>query len=88
MCQSRFKYVPLPSQVLTSLVPSLISHLSDASLSDALLIVLVDIAQVSPISLSKFLPELRNVGQETSGLLGHVAKIHGAVGLISEVSTR
>lgn len=62
-------------------------HLSDASLSDALLTVLVDIAQVSPASLEPFLPALRIVGQQTPGLLGHVAKIHGVVGLTNEVST-
>ncbi|XP_053534165.1 ventricular zone-expressed PH domain-containing protein isoform X3 [Ictalurus punctatus] len=71
-------------QVLTCLVPSLIDHLSDASSSDALLAVLVNIAKVSPASLSPFLPALRTVGQQTPGLLGHVAKIYGAVGLTSE----
>ncbi|KAK3549120.1 hypothetical protein QTP70_032784 [Hemibagrus guttatus] len=75
-------------QVLTSLVPSLMGHLSDASLSDALLTVLVDIAQVSPASLGPFLPALRIVGQQTPGLLGHVAKIHGAVGLTNEDQAR
>ncbi|XP_060779035.1 ventricular zone-expressed PH domain-containing protein isoform X2 [Neoarius graeffei] len=75
-------------QALTSLVPSLIGHLSDASLNDALLTVLVDIAQVSPTSLSPFLPALRIVGQQTPVLLGHVAKIHGAVGLTSEDQAR
>lgn len=74
--------------MLTCLVPSLIDHLSDASSSDALLAVLVNIAKVSPASLSPFLPALRTVGQQTPGLLGHVAKIYGAVGLTSEVSTR
>ncbi|KAI4897482.1 hypothetical protein NFI96_024082 [Prochilodus magdalenae] len=71
--------------MLTSLVPSLIDHLSDATLNDILLTVLVDLAQVSPTSLSPFLPTLRTVGQQTPGLLGHVAKIHGAVGLTNEV---
>lgn len=67
-------------------MPSLIAHLNDASLNDAALGVLVDVAQVSPASLSPFLPALRIVGQQTPGLLGHVAKIHGAVGLTTEVS--
>ncbi|XP_058243773.1 ventricular zone-expressed PH domain-containing protein isoform X2 [Hemibagrus wyckioides] len=75
-------------QALTSLVPSLMGHLSDASLSDALLTVLMDIAQVSPASLGPFLPALRIVGQQTPGLLGHVAKIHGAVGLTNEDQAR
>ncbi|TSK38328.1 Ventricular zone-expressed PH domain-containing protein [Bagarius yarrelli] len=71
-------------QALTCLVPYLISHLCDASLSDALLGVLVEVAKVSPASLSPFLPALRIVGQQTPGLLGHVTKIHGAVGLTNE----
>ncbi|KAF4071873.1 hypothetical protein AMELA_G00267910 [Ameiurus melas] len=75
-------------QVLTCLVPSLIDHLSDASSSDALFAVLVNIAKVSPASLNPFLPALRTVGQQTPGLLGHVAKIHGAVGLTSEALAR
>lgn len=84
---SRFKsvFVFLLSQALMSLVPTLIGHLGDASLSDALLAVLVDIAQVSPASLSPFLPVLRIVGQQSPGLVGYVAKIHGTVGLINEV---
>ncbi|XP_060734695.1 ventricular zone-expressed PH domain-containing protein isoform X1 [Tachysurus vachellii] len=75
-------------QALTCLVPSLIGHLSDTSLSDALLTVLVDIAQVSPASLGSFLQALRIVGQQTPGLLGHVAKIHGVVGLTNEDQAR
>ncbi|XP_076850799.1 LOW QUALITY PROTEIN: ventricular zone-expressed PH domain-containing protein [Brachyhypopomus gauderio] len=71
-------------RALTPLVPSLIGHLSDATLKDALLAVLVGVAQVSPASLRPFLPALKSVGQQTPGLLGHVAKIHGAVGLTSE----
>ncbi|XP_072551823.1 ventricular zone-expressed PH domain-containing protein [Salminus brasiliensis] len=75
-------------RVLTPLVPCLIGHLSDATLSDALLTVLVGVAPVSPTSLRPFLPMLRTVGQQTPGLLGHVAKIHGAVGLTSEEQAR
>uniref|UniRef100_A0A8B9KPI1 Ventricular zone expressed PH domain-containing 1 n=1 Tax=Astyanax mexicanus TaxID=7994 RepID=A0A8B9KPI1_ASTMX len=74
-------------QVLTPLVPCLIGHLGDATLNDSLLTVLVGVAQVSPTSLGLFLPVLRTVGQ-TPGLLGHVAKIHGAVGLTSEDQAR
>ncbi|XP_066541005.1 ventricular zone-expressed PH domain-containing protein [Hoplias malabaricus] len=74
--------------VLTPLVPSLVRHLSDATLDDALLTVLVGVAQTTPASLSPFLPALRTVGQQAPGLLGHVAKIHGAVGLSSEDQAR
>ncbi|XP_053356507.1 ventricular zone-expressed PH domain-containing protein isoform X2 [Clarias gariepinus] len=75
-------------QVLTPVIPSLIDHLSDASLNDAILNMLVDIAQVSPASLIPFLPALKVEGQQTPGLLGHVAKIHGVVGLTNEDEAR
>ncbi|XP_016371423.1 ventricular zone-expressed PH domain-containing protein-like [Sinocyclocheilus rhinocerous] len=71
--------------VLSSLVPSLIVYISDSDLSDTALSVLVNVAQASPASLVPFLSTLRNVGQKNPWLLGHIAKIHGAVGLTSEV---
>ncbi|XP_016336392.1 ventricular zone-expressed PH domain-containing protein [Sinocyclocheilus anshuiensis] len=71
--------------VLSSLVPSLIVYISDSDLSDTALSVLVSVAQASPASLVPFLSTLRNVGQKNPWLLGHIAKIHGAVGLTSEV---
>ncbi|XP_043120782.1 ventricular zone-expressed PH domain-containing protein isoform X2 [Puntigrus tetrazona] len=74
--------------VLSSLVPSLIGYVSDSDLSDTALGVLVNVAQASPVSLVPFLSTLRNVGQKNPWLLGHIAKIHGAVGLISEVQAR
>uniref|UniRef100_A0A8C9ZVJ1 Ventricular zone expressed PH domain-containing 1 n=1 Tax=Sander lucioperca TaxID=283035 RepID=A0A8C9ZVJ1_SANLU len=61
-----------------------ISYLGDQSLTEALLGALVDVSQASPSSLVSFLPTLRIVGQKCPALLGHVAKIHGAVGIISE----
>lgn len=72
-------------QMLSPQVPTLISHLGDQSLTEALLGALVDVSQASPSSLVSFLPTLRIVGQQCPALLGHVAKIHGAVGIISEV---
>ncbi|XP_059420670.1 ventricular zone-expressed PH domain-containing protein-like [Carassius carassius] len=71
--------------VLSSLVPSLIGYISDSDLSDTALGVLVNMAQANPASLVSFLSTLRNVGQKNPWLLGHIAKIHGAVGLTSEV---
>uniref|UniRef100_A0A8C4DGG4 Ventricular zone expressed PH domain containing 1 n=1 Tax=Dicentrarchus labrax TaxID=13489 RepID=A0A8C4DGG4_DICLA len=65
-------------------VPALVSYLGDQSLTEALLGALVDVSQASPSSLVSFLPALRIVGQQCPALLGHVAKIHGAVGIISE----
>uniref|UniRef100_A0A8C2CUD4 Ventricular zone expressed PH domain-containing 1 n=1 Tax=Cyprinus carpio TaxID=7962 RepID=A0A8C2CUD4_CYPCA len=78
----------LSPQVLSSLVPSLIGFISDSDLSDTALGVLVNVAQASPASLVPFLSTLRNVGQKNPWLLGHIAKIHGAVGLTSEVQAR
>ncbi|XP_057204234.1 ventricular zone-expressed PH domain-containing protein [Triplophysa rosa] len=74
--------------VLSSLVPSLIGYLNDSDLSDSVLSVLVNVAQASPASLTSFLSILRSVGQKNPALLGHIAKIHGAVGLTSEGQAR
>ncbi|KAM3875341.1 ventricular zone-expressed PH domain-containing protein [Diretmus argenteus] len=70
--------------MLSPEVHSLVSYLGDHSLTEALLGALMDVSQASPSSLVSFLPALRTVGQQCSALLGHVAKIHGAVGIISE----
>nr|XP_033487764.1 ventricular zone-expressed PH domain-containing protein isoform X3 [Epinephelus lanceolatus] len=70
--------------MLSPQVPTLVSYLGDQSLTEALLGALVDVSQASPSSLVSFLPALRIVGQQCPALLGPVAKIHGAVGIISE----
>ncbi|KAJ8410747.1 hypothetical protein AAFF_G00187040 [Aldrovandia affinis] len=70
--------------VLSSLVPPLVGYLNNPVLNDSVLTVLVDVSQASPASLSSFLPKLRAVGQQFPALLGHIAKIHGAVGLTDE----
>uniref|UniRef100_A0A7N8XNY7 Ventricular zone expressed PH domain containing 1 n=1 Tax=Mastacembelus armatus TaxID=205130 RepID=A0A7N8XNY7_9TELE len=70
--------------MLSPQVPALVGHLSDKSLTEALLGTLVDVSQASPSSLVSFLPALRIVGQQCPAFLGHVAKVHGAVGIISE----
>lgn len=75
------------TKMLSSQVPQLVSYLGDQCLSDALLGALVDVSQASPSSLVSFLPALRIAGQQSPALLGHVAKIHGAVGVISQVHT-
>ncbi|NP_997996.1 ventricular zone-expressed PH domain-containing protein [Danio rerio] len=74
--------------VLSSLVPLLIGFLGDSDLGDSALGVLVNVAQSSPVSLAPFLSTLRNVGQKNPWLLGHIAKIHRAVGLTSEIQAR
>ncbi|XP_013868279.1 ventricular zone-expressed PH domain-containing protein isoform X2 [Austrofundulus limnaeus] len=70
--------------MLSPHVPALISYVCDHSLTEALLGALVDVAQASPSSFVSFLPALRLVGQQSTAYLGNVAKIHGAVGIISE----
>ncbi|KAM9317768.1 ventricular zone-expressed PH domain-containing protein [Pholidichthys leucotaenia] len=70
--------------MLSPQVPTLVSHLGNQSLTEALLGALVDVSQASPSSLVSFLPALRIVGQQCPAFLGHVVKIHGAVGIISE----
>ncbi|XP_041851372.1 ventricular zone-expressed PH domain-containing protein isoform X2 [Melanotaenia boesemani] len=70
--------------MLSTHVPTLVNYLSDKSLTEALLGSLVDVSQASPSSFVSFLPALRMVGQQSTAFLGHVAKIHGAVGIISE----
>ncbi|KAK2847040.1 hypothetical protein Q5P01_010039 [Channa striata] len=70
--------------MLSPQVPALVGYLGDQSLTEALLGALVDISQASPSSLVSFLPALRNVGQQLPALLGHVAKIYSAVGIISQ----
>lgn len=74
-------------QMLSPQVPALVGYLGDQSLTEALLGALVDVSQASPSSLVNFLPALRIVGQQCPALLGHVARIHGSVGIISEVQT-
>ncbi|XP_058489798.1 ventricular zone-expressed PH domain-containing protein [Solea solea] len=70
--------------MLSPQVPLLVGYLGEKSMTEAVLGVLVDVSQASPSSLVSFLPVLRTVGQQCSALLGHVAKIHSAVGIISE----
>ncbi|XP_054868164.1 ventricular zone-expressed PH domain-containing protein isoform X1 [Amphiprion ocellaris] len=70
--------------MLSPQVPTLVGYLGDQSLTEALLGSLVDVSQASPSSLVSFLPALRIVGQQCPAFLGHVAKIHSAVGIISE----
>lgn len=73
--------------MLSPQVPTLVSYTADQSLTEALLSALVDVSKASPSSLVSFLQALRIVAQQCPALLGHVAKIHGAVGVISEVFT-
>uniref|UniRef100_A0AAZ3QSK4 PH domain-containing protein n=1 Tax=Oncorhynchus tshawytscha TaxID=74940 RepID=A0AAZ3QSK4_ONCTS len=75
-------------QLEVPLVPSLVGYLGDASLNETLLGALVDVSQASPASMTPFLPALRVVGQQYPVLLGHVVKIHRAVGLTSERQAR
>lgn len=71
--------------MLSTHVPTLVSYLSEHTLTEALLGALVDVSQASPSSLVSFLPALRMVGQQSAAFLSHVAKLHGAIGILSEV---
>ncbi|XP_023648418.1 ventricular zone-expressed PH domain-containing protein isoform X2 [Paramormyrops kingsleyae] len=73
---------------LRSTVASLVTHLSDPLLNDGLLTVLVGVSQASPASLASHLTTLRVAGQRFPNLLGHIVKIHGAVGLTDEALAR
>uniref|UniRef100_A0A3Q2SP88 Ventricular zone expressed PH domain-containing 1 n=1 Tax=Fundulus heteroclitus TaxID=8078 RepID=A0A3Q2SP88_FUNHE len=70
--------------MLSTHVPKLVSYLSEPALAEAVLGALVDVSQASPSSLVGFLPALRMVGQQSTAFLSQVAKIHGAVGILSE----
>ncbi|KAK0150555.1 Ventricular zone-expressed PH domain-containing protein [Merluccius polli] len=70
--------------ILSPQVPALVGYLGDPSLTASVFSALVDVSQASPSSLVSCLPTLRSVGQQSPALLGSVAKIHGAVGIISE----
>ncbi|XP_006800016.1 ventricular zone-expressed PH domain-containing protein [Neolamprologus brichardi] len=70
--------------MLSPQVPTLVGYLGNQSLTEALLGALVDVSQASPSSLVSFLPPLRILGQQCPAFLAHVAKTHGAVGIISE----
>ncbi|XP_026047314.1 ventricular zone-expressed PH domain-containing protein isoform X1 [Astatotilapia calliptera] len=70
--------------MLSPQVPTLVGYLGNQSLTEALLGALVDVSQASPSSLVSFLSPLRILGQQCPAFLAHVAKIHGAVGIISE----
>lgn len=74
--------------MLSPQVPTLVGYLGNQSLTEALLGALVDVSQASPSSLVSFLPPLRILGQQCPAFLAHVAKIHGAVGIISEVKKK
>ncbi|KAM6945997.1 ventricular zone-expressed PH domain-containing protein-like [Aplochiton taeniatus] len=74
--------------MLSPQVPALVGHLGDPGLSETLLSALVDVSLASPSSLVSFLAALRSLGQRCPALLGRVAKVHGAVGVLSERQAR
>ncbi|XP_024910563.1 ventricular zone-expressed PH domain-containing protein isoform X1 [Cynoglossus semilaevis] len=74
--------------MLSPQVPVLVDLLPVQSLTESLLVVLLQVSQASPSSLVSFLPALRTVGEKSPALLGHVVKIHSAVGIISQTHAR
>ncbi|KAF6718792.1 Ventricular zone-expressed PH domain-containing protein [Oryzias melastigma] len=70
--------------MLSTHVPALVNYLTVPCLGETLLGALVEVSQACPSSLVSFLPALRTLGQRSPAYLAYVAKIHGAVGIISE----
>nr|XP_002716372.1 ventricular zone-expressed PH domain-containing protein homolog 1 [Oryctolagus cuniculus]XP_008264612.1 ventricular zone-expressed PH domain-containing protein homolog 1 [Oryctolagus cuniculus] len=69
-------------------VPFLIGHLKDASNSDVILNILIEIAGSEPAALSSFLPMLKEIGERFPYLVGQTARIYGAVGQVDEERAR
>ncbi|XP_053729691.1 ventricular zone-expressed PH domain-containing protein isoform X2 [Synchiropus splendidus] len=74
--------------MLSPQVPALVAYLGDRHLAQAVMATLVGVSQASPSSLLSFLPVLRAAGQQSPALLGHVSRVHAAVGIISERHAR
>ncbi|XP_062034356.1 ventricular zone-expressed PH domain-containing protein homolog 1 isoform X2 [Lepus europaeus] len=69
-------------------VPFLIGHLKDATNSDVILNILIEIAGSEPAALSSFLPMLKEIGERFPYLVGQTARIYGAVGQVDEERAR
>ncbi|KAM8853014.1 ventricular zone-expressed PH domain-containing protein isoform 1-T1 [Synchiropus picturatus] len=74
--------------MLSPQVPALVGYLGERHLAPPVMATLVGVSQASPSSLLSFLPVLRAAGQQSPALLGHVSRVHAAVGIISERHAR
>ncbi|XP_077899633.1 ventricular zone-expressed PH domain-containing protein homolog 1 isoform X5 [Ictidomys tridecemlineatus] len=75
-------------EVVQKCVPFLIRHLKDATHNDVILNILTEISGYEPAALDSFLPRLKEIGERFPGLIGQLARIYGAVGLVDEERAR
>uniref|UniRef100_I3MNE4 Protein melted homolog n=1 Tax=Ictidomys tridecemlineatus TaxID=43179 RepID=I3MNE4_ICTTR len=75
-------------EVVQKCVPFLIRHLKDATHNDVILNILTEISGYKPAALDSFLPRLKEIGERFPGLIGQLARIYGAVGLVDEERAR
>ncbi|KAM5153931.1 ventricular zone-expressed PH domain-containing protein homolog 1 isoform 3-T3 [Callospermophilus lateralis] len=75
-------------EVVQKCVPFLISHLKDATHNDVILNILTEISGYEPAALDSCLPRLKEIGERFPCLIGQLARIYGAVGLVDEERAR
>ncbi|KAF7462744.1 Hypothetical predicted protein [Marmota monax] len=75
-------------EVVQKCVPFLIRHLKDATHNDVILNILTEISGYEPAALDSFLPRLKEIGERFPCLIGQLARIYGAVGLVDEKTVK
>nr|XP_033815159.1 ventricular zone-expressed PH domain-containing protein homolog 1 isoform X1 [Geotrypetes seraphini]XP_033815160.1 ventricular zone-expressed PH domain-containing protein homolog 1 isoform X1 [Geotrypetes seraphini] len=75
-------------QVLKNCIPFLTNHLRDPNHNDIILNILMEISDYEPQALISSLSVLKDIGEHCPSLLGQIAKIYGAVGLINEENAK
>ncbi|XP_048720281.1 ventricular zone-expressed PH domain-containing protein homolog 1 isoform X4 [Caretta caretta] len=75
-------------EVLKECIPFLIGHLRDPNHNDIILNILIEISGYEPVTLTSFLPMLKEIGESFPSLIGQTAKIYGAVGHVDEERAR
>ncbi|XP_077683147.1 ventricular zone-expressed PH domain-containing protein homolog 1 isoform X2 [Eretmochelys imbricata] len=75
-------------EVLKECIPFLTGHLRDPNHNDIILNILIEISGYEPVTLTSFLPMLKEIGESFPSLIGQTAKIYGAVGHVDEERAR
>ncbi|MEJ1277592.1 hypothetical protein NN561_008509 [Cricetulus griseus] len=75
-------------EVVQKCIPFLIRHLKESTHNDFILNILIEIAGYEPLTLSGFLPMLKEIGERFPYLTGQIARIFGAVGHADEERAR
>ncbi|XP_053567766.1 ventricular zone-expressed PH domain-containing protein homolog 1 [Bombina bombina] len=70
--------------VLKETIPLLMGYLSDASYSEIILNILIELSTYEPLSLASSLSTLKDIGENFPNLIGQIAKIYGALGQVDE----